>query len=174
VPEPDESYWRCPRSQEGNNKFGFSFDKHLPIADRSRSFAVQCPVSMKHKNKNAMPAPPSVCARIRPACAPVNECRNLAGHRSKSRIPYFLPAALWTLANCQVLCVPCHRAKTAKEDVPRIRKADRARRANNGARNAPKVKIRSRGFPQKAKRESKPQAPDRRPIFLASEHCNDG
>lgn len=41
------------------------------------------------------------------------------------------------IANCQVLCSPCHSAKTAKEDVPRIRKADRQRKAHVGARVVP-------------------------------------
>ena len=33
-----------------------------------------------------------------------------------------------TLENCEVLCGCCHREKTAQEDVPRMAKADRARR----------------------------------------------
>ena len=32
-----------------------------------------------------------------------------------------------TLANCQVLCWACHRAKTSAHDVPKIAKADRQR-----------------------------------------------
>ena len=49
---------------------------------------------------------------------------------------HVLPVALGgtpTLANCQVLCEPCHKGKTGKEDVPRVRKADRQRRQHNGA-----------------------------------------
>jgi 5-methylcytosine-specific restriction protein A len=56
---------------------------------------------------------------------------------------HVLPAALGgkpTLANCRAVCGPCHRAKTAKEDVPRIRKADRQRRAATGA-HRPRPKI---------------------------------
>lgn len=62
---------------------------------------------------------------------------------------HILPAALGgeaSLANCQVLCEACHKAKTGKHDVPRIRKADRQRRAENGSKLAPRVKIKSRGF----------------------------
>ena len=58
---------------------------------------------------------------------------------------HILPAALGgkpELANCQVLCEPCHKEKTAKEDVPRIRKADRQRRAATGA-HRPRPKIAS-------------------------------
>lgn len=32
-----------------------------------------------------------------------------------------------TLENCKVVCTACHGAKTAKEDVPRMAKADRQR-----------------------------------------------
>lgn len=37
-----------------------------------------------------------------------------------------------TLANCELLCVLCHRAKTAT-DIQRIRKADRIRDKSSGA-----------------------------------------
>lgn len=33
-----------------------------------------------------------------------------------------------TLANCQVLCLPCHKAKTHTEDNPRMQKADRVKK----------------------------------------------
>lgn len=33
-----------------------------------------------------------------------------------------------TLANCKLVCNACHGTKTAEEDVPRMAKADRARR----------------------------------------------
>lgn len=49
------------------------------------------------------------------------------------------------LPNCVVLCAPCHGIKTAKEDVPRIRKADRQRTRAIGA-HRPKTPIRSAGF----------------------------
>lgn len=58
---------------------------------------------------------------------------------------HVLPHALGgkpTLANCRAVCSPCHKAKTAKEDVPRIRKADRQRRAATGA-HRPRPKIAS-------------------------------
>lgn len=72
---------------------------------------------------------------------------------------HILPAALGgkpELANCMVLCEPCHAEKTAKEDVPRIRKADRQRRAANGSR-APRKKIQSRPFPETEKTERRPK-----------------
>lgn len=67
----------------------------------------------------------------------------------KFHYDHILPDALGgqpTLANCQVLCAACHAAKTAKEDVPRIRKADRQRAAHIGAKPAPAKKIESKGF----------------------------
>jgi 5-methylcytosine-specific restriction endonuclease McrA len=70
----------------------------------------------------------------------------LSGHIHYDHI---LPCALGgkgVLANVQVLCTACHGAKTAKEDVPRIRKADRQKRGHIGAKAAPTQKIKSRGF----------------------------
>jgi hypothetical protein len=70
---------------------------------------------------------------------------------------HILPAALGgkpTLANCQVICVACHAAKTTKEDVPRIRKADRQRRAHIGAKAAHAKPLKSAGF--------RPAAPQRK------------
>lgn len=64
---------------------------------------------------------------------------------------HILPCALGgtgVLANLQVLCTPCHSAKTAKEDVPRIRKADRQKRAHIGAKAAPAKKIESAPMPK--------------------------
>ena len=71
----------------------------------------------------------------------------------KPEYDHILPAALGgdaTLANCAVICGPCHRAKTAKDDVPKIRKADRQRKAHVGA-ELPKAPIQSRGFPPSGK-----------------------
>lgn len=71
---------------------------------------------------------------------------------------HILPAALGgkaDLANCQLLCSPCHKEKTGKEDVPRIRKADRQRARHVGAKQ-PKGTIKSAGFPVKEKREKLP------------------
>jgi len=39
-----------------------------------------------------------------------------------------------TLDNCAVLCLPCHRAKTSKVDVPRIAKTKRNRDLAQGIR----------------------------------------
>jgi 5-methylcytosine-specific restriction endonuclease McrA len=55
------------------------------------------------------------------------------------------------LANCMVICTPCHKAKTSKEDVPRIRKADRQRKKHIGAVVEPAIKLKSRGFPPTGK-----------------------
>lgn len=63
---------------------------------------------------------------------------------------HILPAALGgkpELANCQVLCEPCHKEKTGKQDIPRIRKSDRQRKAANGADRKP-PQIQSAGFPK--------------------------
>lgn len=50
-----------------------------------------------------------------------------------------------TLENCQVLCLVCHKAKTHREDNPRMQKADRQRKSIAwNIRNAPT--LRSRGF----------------------------
>ena len=50
---------------------------------------------------------------------------------------HIIPCALGgepTLANCQVICTACHKAKTTKEDIPRIAKAKRVRRKHIGIR----------------------------------------
>lgn len=58
------------------------------------------------------------------------------------------------LENCAAVCIPCHKYKTGKSDVPRIRKADRQRdlmdglkghswrwgRRPMGGRSAPRVR----------------------------------
>lgn len=91
--------------------------------------------------------------------------------RGKARhFDHILPAALGgeaTLANCAVLCVACHAEKTAKQDVPRIRKADRQRRADNGAKLPPRVKIKSRGFSKADKAHPDRAALPPRPIYEA-------
>ena len=76
----------------------------------------------------------------------------------KMHFDHILPLALngeSTLANCQVLCEPCHKEKTAKEDVPRIRKADRSRRAARGIKNETAPKIKSPGFAVKQQKPGK-------------------
>ena len=92
------------------------------------------------------------------------KCRACGAALQLGRIQYdhLLPCALGgdnSLANCRVLCTPCHAAKTAKEDVPRIRKADRQKARAIGAKQ-PKGDIRSPGFqrPEPQKRASKPIA----------------
>lgn len=86
-------------------------------------------------------------------------CCETCGLPFKGRPQYdhVLPAALGgqpTLANCRAICVPCHKAKTA-DDVGRIRKADRQRRADNGAKLPSKRLVQSAGF---TKSEPKPKA----------------
>jgi len=77
----------------------------------------------------------------------------------KMHFDHILPLALngeSTLANCQVLCEPCHKEKTAKEDVPRIRKADRVKRAARGIKASDGPKIQSRPFPVKPRAKKLP------------------
>jgi len=89
---------------------------------------------------------------------------------------HILPTALGgkaTLANCQVLCRACHGVKTAKEDIPRIRKADRQRRYHNGTKAEPTKKLESapmaKAPPQR--RATKPlekTLPPRRPMYRSA------
>lgn len=54
----------------------------------------------------------------------------------KYQYDHILPDALGgepTLENCAVLCTNCHGEKTAKSDVPTIRKSDRVRDKHRGA-----------------------------------------
>lgn len=62
------------------------------------------------------------------------------------------------LANCQVLCVPCHDDKTRKIDIPIIAKAKRVSDKYRG------IKIRSKGF-----RKAPPQRTASRPIQRRAE-----
>lgn len=67
-----------------------------------------------------------------------------------------------TLENCQVLCVACHGAKTAKQDMPAIAKAKRREASHLGAVAPPSRPIRSAGFLRSAKslrRVHKPSLP---------------
>lgn len=50
-----------------------------------------------------------------------------------------------SLENCQVLCIPCHKAKTAKRDVPMIAKTKRVRDREQGI-GKPKRKMAYRLF----------------------------
>jgi 5-methylcytosine-specific restriction enzyme A len=49
------------------------------------------------------------------------------------------------LSNCQVLCVPCHGAKTQKIDIPMIAKAKRVYDKHNGIKK-PRTMTRWRRF----------------------------
>jgi 5-methylcytosine-specific restriction endonuclease McrA len=88
--------------------------------------------------------------------------------KGRPEFDHRLPLALGgksDLPNCQAICRACHAAKTAKEDVPRIRKADRQRKASIGARTAPVRPLVSAPFPvseRTAKREAKPSLPPRK------------
>lgn len=92
----------------------------------------------------------------------------------KIEYDHILPDALGgkpELANCRPLCTGCHKIKTATQDVPRIRKADRQGRAHINAKTAPTKKIESAPFvpaPKQAK-ATKPidklAALPRRPLF---------
>ncbi|GGE36102.1 hypothetical protein GCM10007276_11970 [Agaricicola taiwanensis] len=72
---------------------------------------------------------------------------------------HILPCALGgeaTLENCQVLCHPCHKHKTSKQDVPQIAKMKRQRDAARGIRrNKQKIKGWQKfdGTPVRASRE---------------------
>lgn len=84
-------------------------------------------------------------------------CEKCGGVYTKPEFDHILPDALGgkpELANCMVLCRQCHKEKTA-QDVKRIRKADRERRAHLGAKPHSARPIHSRGFPKKH-REPKP------------------
>ena len=67
-----------------------------------------------------------------------------------------------TLENAMLMCSVCHSEKT-KTDVAIISKAKRQEARHLGAVTS-KVKIRSRGFPKKEKKEKLP-LPPRRAIF---------
>ncbi len=69
------------------------------------------------------------------------------------------------LANCQVLCVPCHDEKTRKIDIPIIAKAKRISDKHNGIRKA--SSLRSRGF-----EKSEPQRTASRPVHRTREFAS--
>lgn len=89
--------------------------------------------------------------------------------KGRPQFDHVLPAALGgepTLANCRAICVECHKAKTA-DDIGRIRKADRQRKAANGAKLPSKKSIQSAPFPKSEKRpaidkKALPELPRRR------------
>lgn len=104
------------------------------------------------------------------------KCENRAcGAVLKTRegeVDHILPCELGgepVLANAQVLCRVCHKAKTA-DDVRRIRKSDRSRDKDSGAIR-PAQSIPGRGFarPDKPAKQAKTQPP-RRPLFQEVTH----
>ncbi len=78
----------------------------------------------------------------------------------EGEVDHILPCELGgepVLANAQVLCKPCHKAKTGN-DVRRIRKSDRARDKDSGAMR-PKQSIRGRPFSRSSKADRPAKAP---------------
>jgi 5-methylcytosine-specific restriction enzyme A len=65
-----------------------------------------------------------------------------------------------TLENGELLCKPCHAAKTAN-DIKGLRKADRQRSVHIGSKTPTKRPIASAGFPARKKAEPKPSLPPR-------------
>ena len=65
------------------------------------------------------------------------DCGRELRHSGDFHYDHIIPCALGgtsDLGNCQVLCVACHGLKTGGGDVPRIAKARRNRRTNQGIR----------------------------------------
>jgi 5-methylcytosine-specific restriction endonuclease McrA len=91
----------------------------------------------------------------------------------KPRYDHIIPDALGgnpTLENCQCICAPCHDAKTAKEDVPRIAKAVRQHADHIGAtvKRGPTLKYAGFRPAPEQRRASKPisrELPPRRPMY---------
>lgn len=73
-----------------------------------------------------------------------------------------------TLDNCQCLCPTHHRLKTSRDDVPRIRKADRQRFGALNAKTRKGLKMQGRPFPR-CERERPPPRPSKslpfRPLY---------
>jgi 5-methylcytosine-specific restriction protein A len=69
-----------------------------------------------------------------------------------------------SLANCVVLCLPCHGEKTHGQDNPIMRKADAQHKAEIGATRA-KRQIANRRKPERPPRD-KLELPPRRPMFV--------
>jgi 5-methylcytosine-specific restriction protein A len=71
-----------------------------------------------------------------------------------------------TFENCRVLCIPCHREKTAT-DVADIAKAKRREAAHKGASTAPAKSIESAPMPkaEKARKNINPLGAPR-PMFV--------
>ena len=58
-----------------------------------------------------------------------------------------------SLENCAAVCIPCHRRKTAKHDIPMAAKTVRQQDKARGIKTKPAKPMRSRGFdkPEQAK-----------------------
>lgn len=84
--------------------------------------------------RREIPARVKVAAYER--CKGACECCGGPLHVGKFHYDHIIPDALGgspDLENVQVLCRPCHDAKTHGEDVPRIAKARRQQRRHIGA-----------------------------------------
>lgn len=80
----------------------------------------------------------------------VGRCETCTGelYTGKFHYDHRIPDALGgepTLENCVVLCVNCHRGKTAADDIPRIAKTYRIRQKHLNAR-AKRYQWPKRGF----------------------------
>lgn len=65
-----------------------------------------------------------------------------------------------TLENCVVLCLPCHKEKTTKHDVPLIAKVKRISDKHRGIKSA-KPKIQSAGFQKRPSQRTASRPIDR-------------
>ena len=74
------------------------------------------------------------------------------------------------LSNCQVLCAPCHKVKTAQDAADRA-KTQRREDAHRGIHDVPRQRLQARGFdkapPQRRASTplTKPPAPRRRSLY---------
>jgi 5-methylcytosine-specific restriction protein A len=92
-------------------------------------------------------------------------CQHCKGILKQKHFDHHLPAELGgpaTLENCQVLCVPCHKIKSAK-DITMIRKADRQRHNDRGTAKPTENPIPQRVTPafRKADRPKATASPDK-------------
>ncbi len=80
--------------------------------------------------------------------------------RGEGHFDHIIPDALGgepTIENCQLLCAPCHKIKTATQDIPIIAKTKRIQDRDNGIRKP--SQIRNAGF-----RKASPQRSASRPL----------
>lgn len=83
---------------------------------------------------------------------------------------HVMPQALGgenTLGNCQCLCPTHHKLKTARDDVPRIRHADRQRASAYNAKSRKGPKMQGRPFAKFERERLEPsiKTMTRRPMF---------